>query len=303
MWIGGDGFDSRRSTSLVPDGLVDLPRLIHEALRGSIPRGTNARLVSPRRGPSGRGHWSATPVEVGSIPTRVSRSCPRSSMDRAPGYEPGTREGSTPSVGVSIVFVVKRTSRVRPKDALLVRLQPKTSVSPRALGGRCLSYGQSRRFDSVTRDSTRTSTRGVAQWKRARFGTERSWVRPPPPRLCSQAARLCSQAVSRLRSRTRSSAGRAAVLQTAGRGFDSLPVHLWIARDRRLCGRGVTGSRTSPRRWWSSYREGSSPSVRIRIILSSPGGVTGKRAGLRSRWSPHREGSSPSLDNAHEGRR
>lgn len=76
---------SQRRRVSVPDGLVDLPRLIHEALRGSIPRGTSflslldvvptTRSLWPRAlvCNTGRGGFDSHP--------RLSALYPRSSME------------------------------------------------------------------------------------------------------------------------------------------------------------------------------------------------------------------------------
>jgi hypothetical protein len=54
---------------------------------------------------------------------------------------------------------------------------------PRGSDGRATpSEGVGRRFDSY-RGRVSFVRRSVAQWKRARFGTEKSWVRPPPLRF------------------------------------------------------------------------------------------------------------------------
>lgn len=194
--------------------------------RGSTPLGSNPSLTTRslwRRAlvcNTGRGGFdSHSRLSCARAHTCLQLDCPRSSTGKSASLRSWVMWKFDSSRGRHVatrVFVVKGRSHVSPKDGLLVRVQPKTlSLGPWVA---VASHTGSRDGSIPSRGTLvvfplDVRPRGVAQGKRARFGSERSWVRSPPPRCLVWF--VC----------TRSSAGRAAVLQAAGRGFDPLPVH------------------------------------------------------------------------------
>ena len=151
----------------VPDGLVDLPRLIHEAparfdrMRFGIVDKPKPLIRAVR---SSRLHDAVPPAEGTGLQHRSrwvqlppASLYPRSSMEE----RQSTKLGPVKVRLLPWVFVRLRgeTEITRLSEGRIAGSIPAEDVvSPRALGGRCLSYGQSRRFDSVTRDVHRLSS-------------------------------------------------------------------------------------------------------------------------------------------------